>query len=292
MAEARSEDPVRISMQREFVTPEGIDLRLQLATAGERAAAFLIDSVIIVLAIIALIIVSIMMLIGTGPDSGQVVVIVALLAFFVLRNGYFIAFELGARGATLGKKIVRLRVVARDGGRLTGDAVIARNAVRELEVGLPFTFLMMGYAQSQAGEFDAYTTLAALVWMGVFVFFPLFNRDRLRVGDLIAGTWVVRVPRRRLHEHVVEHREAPLFAFTDAQLNAYGEFELQKLEEVLRREDELAVIVVARTIRGRIGWTGAEGNDLEFLRAYYAALCRRLERNMLFGKRRADKYAS
>jgi hypothetical protein len=51
----------------------------------------------------------------------------------------------------------------------------------------------------------------------------------------------------------------------------------------------LSLIVVAQAIQRRIGWTGG-GDEMEFLQAYYAALCQRLERNMLFGKRRANKY--
>ncbi|HLY78896.1 MAG TPA: hypothetical protein VKQ70_05950, partial [Caulobacteraceae bacterium] len=37
---------------REFVTPEGVDLRLRVGTAGERAAAFLLDAAIIVVTLV------------------------------------------------------------------------------------------------------------------------------------------------------------------------------------------------------------------------------------------------
>jgi uncharacterized RDD family membrane protein YckC len=211
----------------------------------------------------------------------------AQLAAFALRNGYFIAFELGMRAATPGKRAMKLRVVARDGGRLTGEAVIARNLMRELEFFLPLSFL---FAPGGEGWLDIAAKLASVVVVFIFLCFPLFNRDRLRVGDLIAGTWVVHVPRRELGRSVGERAAEPRYVFTDQQLAAYGEFELQKLEEVLRREDELSVIVVARAIRTRIGWTGSEADDYGFLQAYYTALCQRLERGMLFGKRRADKY--
>jgi hypothetical protein len=50
------------------------------------------------------------------------------------------------------------------------------------------------------------------------------------------------------------------------------------------------MIVVARTIRERIGMASAEGDEHAFLEAYYTALCQRLERGMLFGKRKKDKY--
>ena len=50
-------------LTREFVTPEGVDLRLQLASAGERAGAFLLDVVFITLALVVL-------LIGAGLSAG------------------------------------------------------------------------------------------------------------------------------------------------------------------------------------------------------------------------------
>ena len=166
--------------------------------------------------------------------------------------------------------------------------MVARNAMRELEVFLPLSFIVDQTAEGLAGWG---TWIAGLGTAAIFLLFPLFNRDNLRVGDLLAGTWVVRQPRRELGHSVSQRRRhAPDFIFTEAQLDAYGEFELQRLEEVLRREDDLSMIVVARTIRRRINWTGG-GEDLDFLQAYYTALCLRLERNMLFGKRRADKHS-
>ena len=275
---------------REFVTPEGVDLGLHLGSVGERAGAFLLDLLIIAGVLVAFTLVTIFLIIGaasSGPVALQAVAAIWLLGFFLLRNFYFTAFELGTRSATIGKRVMKLRVVARDGRRLSGHAVVARNAMRELEFFLPLSFL--AYESSQ-GLADFAMSAAGLLWSGCFLLFPLFNRDHMRVGDLIAGTWVVRLPRRRLGASVVGHEALDRYMFTDQQLAAYGEFELQKLEEVLRRQDELAMLVVARTIRTRIGWTGPDGDELAFLRAYYAALCTRLERGMLFGKRRRDKY--
>jgi hypothetical protein len=161
--------------------------------------------------------------------------------------------------------------------------------MRELELFLPLSFLAY---QSSAGMATFATGLFGLLWTGIFLLFPFFNRDRLRVGDLIAGTWVVRLPRRSLNRSVAARTEPEQarYGFTDAQLSVYGEFELQKLEEVLRRNDEYSTIIVARTIRERLGLAESDGHDQEFLEAYYTALCQRLERNMLFGKRKKDKY--
>lgn len=273
-------------LRRAFVTAEGVDLQLQLGSAGDRAVAFTIDLVIMFVGLIVISIAATMLFGSSGPVAQQAIAIIWLLGAFAIRNGYFIAFELGMRAATPGKRMMKLRVVARDGGRLTGEAVIARNLMRELEFFLPLSFL---FTSGGGGWVEFASWVAGLAVVGVFLLFPMFNRDRLRVGDLVAGTWVVRVPRHQLGRVVSERAPEPRYAFTDEQLGAYGEFELQKLEEVLRRQDELSLIVVARTIRNRIGWPDG-GDDYEFLEAYYTALCQRLERGMLFGKRRADKY--
>lgn len=289
MARRRATAPPATS-RRTFVTPEGVDLSLDIVTVGERAAGFVLDVIIMVVSLIALSILTLVLLAGTGDSVSQVLVIIWLLVFFIQRNAYFVVFELGPRAATPGKRLIKMRVVSRDGGRLRGHQVIARNAMRELELFLPLSFTAY---QSAQGLGDQLTGVFGLVWTGIFALFPLFNRDRLRVGDLIAGTWVIRLPRRSLRHSLVEASalpDWPRYHFTDQQLGAYGEFELQKLEEVLRRQDELAMIVVARTIRAKLDWPAYEGDEPAFLEAYYTALCQRLERNMLFGRRKRDKF--
>ena len=78
---------------------------------------------------------------------------------------------------------------------------------------------------------------------------------------------------------------------SEAELAVYGIFELQELERVLRGKDARAMREVADTIRAKIGRPVAEEDDV-FLLSYYRQLKARLERKLLFGKRREDKYAS
>jgi hypothetical protein len=47
---------------------------------------------------------------------------------------------------------------------------------------------------------------------------------------------------------------------------------------------------VAEKVRERLGWEGTPPPDERFLDAFYAALRGRLERRLLFGRRRADKH--
>ncbi|MGY4396791.1 uncharacterized RDD family membrane protein YckC/uncharacterized protein YoaH (UPF0181 family) [Sphingomonas sp. UYAg733] len=278
------------SMRRSFVTPEGVDLQLELGGAGVRAAAFMIDAVAILVVLIVLTIIITLLFVASESTA---LAILWLIGFFILRNGWFVLFEMGGRGATPGKRLLGLRVVARDGARLTGGAVLARNAMREIEVFLPLSFLA---AQTAQGMADSFLVIFALSWSGIFLFFPLFNRDRLRVGDLVAGTWVVRTVSGELGADIVGATERPRWTFTDAELSLYGEFELQTLENVLRGGRDDAIATVAATIRAKAGMEDSRyhraGDDFHFLSDYYAALCARLERGMMVGRRRADKFAS
>jgi uncharacterized RDD family membrane protein YckC len=279
------------SPERELVTPEGVDLRLQLAEASERATAFLLDVAIIVGVLVVFTILCLIAFGALGWRNGEAVGVIWLLGFFFVRNLYFILFELSPRAATPGKRRVGLRVAARSGGRLTADAVFARNAMRELEVYVPLTFVL-----SRATSLDAWVVFFGVVWSAIFVFFPLMNRDRLRVGDVVAGTWVVRSPRTSLLRDMAGGRTgaaapAGAFDFTLAQLDAYGVKELHVLEEVLRRYEAATVAAVAGRIRAKIGWRqGPAEGDGDFLEAYYRALRGRLESRLLFGRRRLDKH--
>ena len=145
MAEPRTAADRKQRRLRELVTPEGVTLHLRLASAGSRAGAFTIDAMIMLVILIALTILAFFIIGGfrtIGPAA-----IIWLLGFFLLRNFYFTLFESGARAATPGKRMLKLRVVARDGGRLTGGAILARNLMREVEVFLPLIFLMTAQAQ-------------------------------------------------------------------------------------------------------------------------------------------------
>jgi len=274
-----------VTLKRTFITPEGVDLRLELGSAGSRAAAFIIDFLMMISILVVVTIGLVYLVQGGGPKVAEFIGVLWLLGFFILRNGWFSLFEMGSRGATPGKRIMGLRVVARDGARLSGSAVIARNAMREIEVFLPLSFLGM---QTAEGAADTFLVLFALLWSGIFLFFPLFNRDRLRVGDLVGGTWVVQTDKAPLSADLVGTAFQQRRTFSPAALNLYGIYELQTLEDVLRNENPEAIVTVARTIRTKAGIPD-DGEDYAFLSDYYAALCAHLEAGLMVGRRRDSK---
>ena len=270
---------------RQFITPEGVDLELRIASSGLRFGALLVDLMILVIMLFLFALLIQFIGIASGDDMGQ---IIGLLGFFLLRTFWFIGFELGSRAATPGKRLMGIRVVARDGGRLTADAVVARNLIRELELFLPLMMLGVGAAEDMV---SGWIMLAGVAWSLTLSLVLLFNRDRMRMGDLIAGPGVVMAQRVKLDADIATDAAGDAMAFSDAELSVYGIFELQELERVLRGRDPRAMREVADAIRVKIGRPVAEEDDV-FLLSYYGQLKARLERKLLFGKRREDKYAS
>ena len=286
---------------REIITPEGVAIRVRLADRGERAAALIIDLMVIAGVVIVFALILILVMWASGGSSVSWLGSVAMLIWFALRSFYFIALELRWQGKTVGKRAMGLRVIDRSGGRLGADAVFARNLMREVEVFIPISLLFAG---SEEGV-ETWIQLCSIVWVGVFVFLPMFNKDRLRAGDIVAGTWVVAAPKAVLlpdmataaAHHVtspVADARAP-YVFTTEQLDAYGIYELQTLETVLRQDGPgvgATRDVVCERIRQKIGWPEPDTpvDADRFLETFYAALRARLETQMLFGHRREDKH--
>lgn len=287
---ALDQTPENIRRRRTLVTPEGVDLRLEVASVGQRLGALILDMMILGGIILAFVIVTGIAAGFAGGNGVEFILVILFLGFFLLRNGYFLAFEMSAKAATPGKRVMGLRVAARDGGRLRFEAVFTRNVLRELELFLPI--MMMLAVPVSGGNVDGWLYLLGVLWCAVFVLLPVFNADNLRAGDLVAGTWVLRAPKHKLLRDMADdgaHAQAA-FAFTPAQVDAYGVKELQVLEQVLRSGDRATVRAVADRISAKIQYDRAGATDLEFLRAYYHAVRGRLETRLLMGKRRKDKF--
>jgi len=84
--------------------------------------------------------------------------------------------------------------------------------------------------------------------------------------------------------------------FRPAQLGVYGIYELQVLEDVLRKRmqpgGKEAVAAVAKRIKVKIEWNDTmQGTapDHTFLERFYAAQRKHLEQQLLFGKRKERK---
>lgn len=144
--------------------PEGVDFALPIAGPLSRFLALAVD-VAVYLAICSLLR---KVLVVFGVFSRDFANASLLIAYFVVPILYGIACEWWWRGQTLGKRLLRLRVMDATGLRLRFSQVMMRNLLRAVDV-LPAFYLLGGAA-------------------------CLLSRRGQRLGDLAAGTVVVRLP--------------------------------------------------------------------------------------------------
>jgi uncharacterized RDD family membrane protein YckC len=149
-------------------TPEGCRFSLPLAGPITRFLAWLID-LLIVLAIITAASIA---LIIFGVILGDLAGVLLFLAAFGVWFGYGIVLEWFWNGQTVGKKILRLRVVDEHALRLTFPQVVIRNLLRMADM-QPMLYLLGGIV-------------------------CVLSRKLQRVGDMVAGTVVIRQPELKL----------------------------------------------------------------------------------------------
>jgi uncharacterized RDD family membrane protein YckC len=146
-------------------TPEGIEFALPLAGPFSRMLALLVDlAAVAVLSSVLKQVLAPLLIFGLDVAGGVIIV-----ATFVLGVVYAMAAEWLWRGQTVGKRLLGLRVVDARGLRLEPSQVIVRNLLRFVDQ-LPLLYLVGGLT-------------------------CVFHRHRQRLGDIAAGTVVVRTPK-------------------------------------------------------------------------------------------------
>jgi uncharacterized RDD family membrane protein YckC len=149
-------------------TPEGIVFSLRLAGPVTRFLASIVDLACITgLAAVVGFVLNIF-----GMASAGLARALMVLAYFGIYVGYSIFLEWSWRGQTLGKRLVRLRVMDAQGLRLQFSQVVIRNLLRFVDA-LPLV-----------PPFYAVGGIACLL-----------NRRAQRLGDIAANTIVVRLPK-------------------------------------------------------------------------------------------------
>ena len=158
--------------QLSIETPEQIDISFQKAGIGSRFYAALIDTGLLVLILFVGYYVNRNFIMELGDTLGNWLGAIGGILVFALFWGYYMVFEVTSNGQTLGKQVLGLRVI-KDGGYPIGFADSAiRNLVRVVDF-LPFFY-------------------------GAGLLTMLINGNWQRLGDLAAGTLVVKTARTDL----------------------------------------------------------------------------------------------
>jgi uncharacterized membrane protein SpoIIM required for sporulation/uncharacterized RDD family membrane protein YckC len=218
----RGASTTALEQRVEIETPEHVAFSYTIAGIGSRAAAAIVDQLIIWLLMLAMF--TLMVIIygavagGGMMDSlerafGSWVMAAMYLGGFALSWGYFVFFEALSDGQTPGKKMFGLRVVQDGGYSISFGASGVRNLVRVLDA-QPGFFYFVGMASA------------------------IFSRTSKRVGDHVAGTIVV-------HERVPEFAPVPVTGARDQALGTAGNAtaaQATAIATALLTEDEYALL--------------------------------------------------
>lgn len=157
-------------------TPEQVAFQYEVAGIGSRFLAALLDHLILVVAVLlvfcgmALLVPAAFTAMG-GDDTGVFIILgVLTILIFLILFGYFVLFEAVWHGQTPGKRVNGLRVIRRNGQPIGMGEAMIRNLVRLADF------------------------LPGFYGLGLVTMF--IDRDARRLGDLAAGTIVVREGRQ------------------------------------------------------------------------------------------------
>ena len=136
---------------------------------GSRFIAILVDTLILIAAAVVffLVLSIVISAVGVfGGTSANWVVGISALLVFVLVWGYFALFEAFGNGRTPGKHVAKIRVIHQSGRGINFVEALARNLVRYVDY------------------------LPGVYGVGIVAIF--MSRRNQRLGDMVAGTLVVR----------------------------------------------------------------------------------------------------
>lgn len=154
-------------------TPESVAFAHELAGLGSRGLALILDTALI--GAVAVGEAAVFALVGwavyawrpaAGPLAAPWLAGGWLVAAFATYWGYFVVAELTRNGRTWGKRLMGIRVMRDDGSRLTLGDSVTRNLLRAID-SLPGSY-------------------------AIGMFCVLFSARNKRLGDMAAGTVVVR----------------------------------------------------------------------------------------------------
>ncbi len=152
-------------MEERLVSGEGVAYELNHAGIGSRTVAALIDLMVQFLLLVVLL----ATYAGIGSDSAAATAISIVTVVLVLA-GYPIILEWLTRGRTLGKLWMGLRVVRDDGGPIGFRQALVRG--------------LAGLILEKPGLLAPFTTVVGFATI-------LFSSAQKRLGDMLAGTFVV-----------------------------------------------------------------------------------------------------
>ncbi|MBO9153086.1 RDD family protein [Chitinophaga sp. GCM10012297] len=199
-----------------------IDLEFEAADLGRRAVAYLID-----LLIRGAYLLLMSLFLGKIGAEGYFAVTIFIGAPIVF---YYLISELAMKGQSLGKRVMDIRVVSLMGNVPSASQIVLRWMFRLVESPL-FTLLCVF---ALAGLSDAWGAMIILLMGIVPVVVVLRNPYNQRLGDLAAGTILVRTKERHtIQDTIFREVHQPDYTPQFSQILRLSDRDLSKIKTVL-----------------------------------------------------------
>lgn len=189
-------------------TSQNVDLEYEPASIGERILATLLDRLIYAVWVIAWVVIYIRISRGESEASTFVIIVIVVLPVML----YPLLTEYLLNGQTLGKRAMRIRVVLLDGNPPTLGAYIRR-----------WLFILI--------DTDLLTPLVAIIAIAA-------NSKRQRIGDIAAGTTVIKTIKRVTLDQVTYQALPDDYLVTYASVNQLKDADIEIIRQVMRTANE------------------------------------------------------
>jgi uncharacterized RDD family membrane protein YckC len=227
-----------------ITTSQNIDIDYEVAGLGERILARLIDIAALVILFFVGLIFGAMTGIFSGPGSDTVIGIL-MVSYFVIVAFYDLVFEIFMNGQSIGKRIMKIKVISLNGARPSIGQYLLR-----------WLFRIVDFLIIEPG-------LVALIAAAI-------SEKPQRVGDIVAGTMLIRTtPRTQMNSIVfMPAYDGYQPVFKDAGSLTDRDIELinDVINNYIKTGNNMVVYNMATRVKEHLNITVPNGmNDMLFL---------------------------
>jgi uncharacterized RDD family membrane protein YckC len=227
-----------------ITTSQNIDIDYEVAGLGERILARLIDIAVLALLFFVGLIGGAMTGIYSGPGSDTLVGILAVI-YVVIVAFYDLVFEIFMNGQSIGKRIMKIKVISLNGAQPSVGQYLLR-----------WLFRIVDFLIIEPG-------LVALIAAAV-------SEKPQRVGDMVAGTMLIRTTARTKMNSIVFMPAYDGYqpVFKDAASLTERDIELinEVINNYIKTGNNMVVYNMATRVREHLNVTVPNGmNDMLFL---------------------------
>jgi uncharacterized RDD family membrane protein YckC len=188
-----------------ITTSQNIDIDFEVAGVGERLLARLIDLALFAIIFILGLFLSTLAAPKTGSEVFIIVLVIIYAALFVF---YDLVCEITTNGQSLGKRVMKIKVISLDGARPTFSQYLLRWLFRIVDFTL--TLQVCGLLSAAISE------------------------KQQRVGDMVAGTTLIKTNPRTTINHVIFPNTADTYQPVFNEASQLSDRDISLVQEVIQ----------------------------------------------------------